>query len=516
MRFNLASKRAAWGLTAVIAGILFLSFAIGVDPPGFTGSEADESAFWAELNECTTGLVSGSVTPDGRPLLWKNRDVGNTNQEFHYYDDGRIPFISITYSGDTDEYYGGINAAGFALENSNSYNLPAGPGRNGWGASDDDGEIHLLALSTCRTVDDFQRLMDSTNVDGRTLNSNYGAFDALGGAAMFETGGYTYTRIDADDTPDGFIVRANHSYSGTGLNQRPAYWGPNRHDRGYALWKWAADHGELTARYIFQKTIRNLAAEGMDDYELPYRGQYQDWPIGLIPNGECICRSTTRGVLVAQGVRRGENPYNSILWAMAGNQLGSIVTPLWVRAGSVPVEYDSPAGSRICTRAQEIATWIYDTGLYGGTAVNTWKLVNPEGTGYWDWAFPLEDYMFAKVDRFVHSPQFSYDRLRAFQNEMAQQIADSMAAWHPQYISTEVFDLVFLGNNIELRWGEMQGLRGEGGAPIPPRQYAVYRSSEPFRDHNRGERIAEVELPRYLDENPPTNNAFYRVEALFY
>ena len=30
-------------------------------------------------DECTTAVVSGSATPDGRPLLWKNRDTDEAN-----------------------------------------------------------------------------------------------------------------------------------------------------------------------------------------------------------------------------------------------------------------------------------------------------------------------------------------------------------------------------------------------------------------------------------------------------
>lgn len=471
-----------------------------------------EEAFWDMLNECTTGLASGTATADGRPLLWKNRDVTTSNQEFHYVDDGRIPFISITYSGENDEYYGGINAAGFAVENSNSYNLEGGPAGNGWGYGDDDGEIHMLALATCRTVDDFQALMDSTNEDGRTLNSNYGTFDAFGGAAMFETGGFSYTRYDAADTPDGFIIRANYSYSGRDVNNRAAYWGPNRHDTAYDLWKWAADNGELTAKYIFQNTIRNLHVVGMDDYTMPYNGFWEDYPFGYIPNGEAICRTTTRGILVAQGVQSGDNPNDAILWAMGGTPLGSVATPLWVRAGSVPVEYDG-ANSRLCDAALRVSSWIYPPG-YAGRAVDTWRLSNPDGTGFWDWAIPLEDWVFEKTEQFVNSPRFDYDKLANFQNEIAQQVADSIEIWNPSSTPTEISELVFFDRHIIIRWGET--LDGQVfDQNIRPTQYLVYRSDEPFRENIQDDPIASVYNVYYVDEDPLPGKSFYRVEATY-
>jgi len=246
-------------------------------PPG--EAVAAEQAVLDDLNECTTGVASGLATPDGRPLLWKNRDVGNTDQEWHYVNVGLIPFIGLTYANDVSgQYYAGINAAGFALENSNSYNLGNGVARNGYGYGDDDGEIHMRALSTCRTVDDFEELLDSLVVDGITLCSNYGSFDAFGGAAMFEVAAHSYVRIDAADTPEGFIIRANYSYSGNGLDNRQSYWGPNRHDRAYGLFKQAVEDNSLTPRFIYQQVIRNLGAEGMTDYALPYEGYYQNNP----------------------------------------------------------------------------------------------------------------------------------------------------------------------------------------------------------------------------------------------
>ena len=461
----------------------------------------------ASLNECTTGLASGAATPDGRPLLWKNRDVGIADQEFHYVDDGRIPFISITYRGENDQYYGGLNAAGFAVENSNSYNLPGGPGHNGWGYGDDDGFIHMLALATCRTVDDFQALLDSTNVGGRTLNSNYGAIDAFGGAAMFETAGYSYTRCDAADSPEGFLIRSNYSYSGNNPDNPAGSWGGYRHDRAYALWKAAADREELTPAYIFRTVVRDLSIEDADPYPLPFDGYVDGFPYGCIPNDEAICRSTTRGVLVVKGIAEGGNPDDALIWAMAGTQLAAMPVPIWVRAGSVPVEMDGAPGSRICDRAIQLSDWIYE-----GRAVNTWKLTNPSLSGYWDWLFPVEDYVFAKTARFLSSPDFSYDRLEAFQSEMAALVADSLEAWNPPYTVTEMLEPVFEDGNVRLAWGELA--TGEGDER-QIRGYNVYRSEQPFRSGELGVKLATTTELEFEDHTPPRTGAFYRVEAVY-
>lgn len=494
-------------ITILLVGILFAP-STGITPIFPGGVENKDKEFLDLLNECTTGVASGLVTPDGRPLLWKNRDVGNSNQEYHYVDDGRIPFIGLCYRNENSwQYYAGINAHGFALENSNSYNLPRGPASNGFGAGDDDGEIHMLALSTCRTVDDFQDLMDSLDVDGRTHNSNYGCFDAFGGAAMFETGGYEYRRVDAAETRDGFCVRSNYSYWGNGLDNRPQHWGPNRHDRAFALFKDAAEDNTLTAKLIFQQVSRNVGASDMDNYELPYRGYHKHYPWGLIPNGDAICRSTTASVFIGQGVREDEHPSKAIIWTMCGDQIGSIATPLWVRAGSVPLEHDGPNGSRLCSVSSDISDWVYQSGVFG-RAVNTFKLHNDDGSGYWDWSFGLEDYVFERVERFMNQDNFSPDLLEIFQNTLARQVADSIEAWTPGYEITEIHEPVFLESRIDIFWEE-------DFEPDNPRGYKVFRSPTPFRAGDNGDLLGFVEQCRFSDNDPLDSGGFYRVEVVY-
>jgi len=493
----------------LITLILFLCFLLPIDlNPDYSDDlccgSASEERFRAEQSECTTGLASGYATPDGRPLLWKTRDVGNYRQEYHYVDDGRIPFIGLTYQNEEDEYFAGINTAGFAIENSNSYNLERGPG-----GGDDDGRIQRLALATCRTVDDFAAILDSTNEEGRTLESNYGTFDAVGGAVMFEAGGYSYERVDAAEQRYGFVVRSNFSYSGqadSAFNE--SYYGLNRHDRAYLLWRRAVESDNLTPLYILQEVVRDLYTRECNPYPLPFDG-YCDWmPYGHVPHMDAINRNTSQSIFVGQGVAEGERPDDAIIWAMTGSPLGCIATPLWVRAGSVPEAYDTNIGSYLCWRADTIRNWV----RFPAGNVDTWKLTNPGGTGIYDFLLPLETYFYNKTLRFVDSPAFSYERLVAFQSEVAQQAADSLAAWRPTYLVTEGFEAIFEDNNIVLVWSGDGG--GEFGG-LSPRGYTVYRENHPFREGDTGERIGFVEEPRFVDRNPPSDGAFYRVAVTF-
>ncbi len=502
-------------LSLSFIGLIFVFIPIRIVPDDYLGivfGESSEDSLISELIECTTGIASGAATVDGRPLLWKNRDLGGgINQEFHYKDYGPFPYISITYAGETDEYYGGINAVGFAVENSNSYNLPAGVWQNGWGWGDDDGFIMAQALATCRTVDDFQRFLDSTNVDGRTLNCNYGAFDAYGGAAMFETAGFTYTRFDAIDAPGGFLVRSNYSYSGNSPDRPQSSWGPHRHNAAYQLFRSAVESGGLTVHYIIQRVCRDLSIETLNPYPLPFDGYYDVYPYGCIPNNEAVCRSTTRGVMVAQGVRPGEPPENTILWSMAGSPLTSVAIPVWVRAGEVPVQLDGQLTSSICDIANTRLSYVYEGG--GGSVVNTWRLTNPQRTGMWDFTLNLENWVFNKTAQFLNSPQFSYDRLRAFQSEIAQQVTDSLSRWKVVVDVSEIAISILVSNRVQLRWTPVSG--DNCLVQFEPNGYRIYRSDEPFREGNLGQLLADVDGTEYIDNEPLACGSYYRVEAYY-
>ena len=76
---------------------------------------------------CTSAVVSGRVTPDGRPLLWKHRDSSDLNNRIVRFDavKGQLSFVGLVNGVDTlaREVWTGYNSAGFAVMNTASYNL---------------------------------------------------------------------------------------------------------------------------------------------------------------------------------------------------------------------------------------------------------------------------------------------------------------------------------------------------------------------------------------------------------
>lgn len=74
---------------------------------------------------CTTAVVSGKATADGRPLLLKNRDAGELQNRLVYFFDGKYTFIGLVNSPDknNEEVWVGFNEAGFGIMNSASYKI---------------------------------------------------------------------------------------------------------------------------------------------------------------------------------------------------------------------------------------------------------------------------------------------------------------------------------------------------------------------------------------------------------
>ena len=111
--------------------------------------------FATPVQACTSAVVSGKVTPDGRPLLWKNRDTDFMRNHVDYVKGEKYDFIAVVNSVNAylKEAWMGTNSAGFALMNTQSYNLVDVKGDEERGAA--NGRVIYRALEVCATVEDF-------------------------------------------------------------------------------------------------------------------------------------------------------------------------------------------------------------------------------------------------------------------------------------------------------------------------------------------------------------------------
>jgi hypothetical protein len=356
---------------------------------------------------CTIAVVSESVA--GYPMLWKNRDVHNYDQEMRYFDSGYYRFVTNVYKGETHRAWAGLNDAGFAIVNTDTYNQGV------WAMyGPDDGHVMFWALSNCLTVDDFEAYLDSTNVIGRRSTHCYGVIDAFGGAAVFEAGRYNYVRFDAEDSPNGVLIRTNYADSGSDTTV-----GENRRIRAEQI----VSMSSIIDPYLFLFILaRDLYLNGFDPYPLPFSGTYSFLPAGVISTDGTINRYYTTSASVIRGVGKSGAP--GMMWEYLGEPILSIPLPLWVQAGEVPYELGSPSGSTICRMAREFKSMCYTT----PTTLNTYPLADLQSFYY-----PIEtDIYFDIYDLYTSGPSAFFDTagLSDIQTEIAARVASAYSELH--------------------------------------------------------------------------------------
>lgn len=347
---------------------------------------------------CTAAVISGKVTPDGRPLLWKNRDCGFPQNSVKFFQGGKYSFIGIVNSGvkDPDEVWIGTNSAGFSIMNTQSYNLEeVGPGEERGAAN---GRIMCMALEICATVEDFRHFLDTLSKPSM-IEANIGVIDAAGGAVMFEVGYYGYVEYDANDpavAPHGYVARSNYSFSG-GVNTGS---GQVRYMAEDQLLMPAAGMGVITPQWILGEVARSFRHPllGIDlrsgDFNRPHTtGWFLDY--------DFIPRRTTSSSVVVQGVMPGENPELTVMWTVLGYTPTGVVMPVLLKdaASGLPslvAENPETGLSPLCVMSQNLASEVfsYDQGN-GSEKYMYWEaLYNLDGDGYMQQLAPVEEAVF--------------------------------------------------------------------------------------------------------------------------
>ena len=346
---------------------------------------------------CTIGVFGEEVTSDGRPILWKNRDVSNANQRFIYVESYQrdsiftIPYIGNVYSSDSSKVYMGVNSEGFAVINSDSYNLD-----DSLEEGIDDGTLMRIALEICEDMDDFESLLDSTNGVGRKNCWNFGIMDGTGKSALYECANYSYRKFVPDGNElsgNGYIIRANFSLTGGGRQT-----GFDRYKRAIGLTEDCLLTGYMDQQYILSKIMRDLANPYDNPYPLPYYRSQAGGPVGYIFNYLCtISNSRTSSAVVIKGVRPGENPLLTTMYAVIGSPDLSLAYPLWVGAGMVPIYLSRPDSTPMYNYCRARKDRLYDNPdafFY----INAKALCDEFGDGFYSYTIPLENWAIEKAD----------------------------------------------------------------------------------------------------------------------
>lgn len=354
------------------------------------------------VQACTSAVVSGKATPDGRPLLWKNRDTDFLRNHVAYVRGEKYDFIanvnSVNFPAKKEAWIG-VNAVGFALMNTQSYNLMEMDDDDERGAA--NGRIIYRALEVCATVEEFRHFLDTVAKPSR-IEANFGVIDAGGGAAMFEVDYYKYTMFDANDPKDapyGYIARTNFSFTGK-VNQGAGYVRYMEADRG--LMK-ASATGGITPADIFNDLSRSFHNPmlGIDlrsgDYNRP---QGSGWFI----DQDFISRNSTSCSVVVQGVRADEPGELTTMWTVLGYPPTGVALPLWVKGGEkglpAVVSLDKERGAAPVSDASlKLAERIfcYKQGMGTDRYLYWERLYNREQQGYMQRLAPVEVEVFRRT-----------------------------------------------------------------------------------------------------------------------
>lgn len=307
------------------------------------------------LFACTTAIISGKVTADGRPLLLKNRDtdVSNLDNRLIFNSEGKFSFIGLVNSGDinNENVWAGYNSAGFAIMNSASYNLKGDDTTN---LADMEGIIMKKALMVCATVEEFEKFL-AQYPKPLGVEANFGVIDAAGGAAYFETNNYSFKKFDVNDpatAPGGYLIRTNYSFSGA---ENEGY-GYIRYESASSLFRQYTSNNKISFEFLINDvprclnhslTMTNLTSDLPADNITPKYVSFRDY----------IPRYSTSAAIVVQGVKENESPRLTTMWSVVGFPLTSVIIPVWLLDnGKMPalVQADSSGKAPVCTYALQL------------------------------------------------------------------------------------------------------------------------------------------------------------------
>lgn len=325
---------------------------------------------------CTSAIVSGKLTANGRPLLWKHRDTNDQNNRIERVlaHDGLFEFVGLFDARDKRDtaVWMGHNEKGFAIMNTASYNLNDDnvPEKE----MDREGALMRYALERCVTVDDFEQMLKSLPKP-LGVEANFGVIDAQGNGAYFETGNFDYKKFDLKNEPSGILTRTNYSYSG-------------EEDKGYGYIR-EKNEINLLNRHIYRKDITPAVFTeeiSRTFYHSVLGRNYNDGKQKYVVDQDFIPRGISTASIVIEGVLAGEDASLTTMWVALGYPPCADLHMVTTGENGVPVELQgtgsrnhSPQCDTVLKRKAEVFSIKRGSGK---NYVNIHKLYNEKGTGY--------------------------------------------------------------------------------------------------------------------------------------
>lgn len=346
-------------------------------------------AVWA----CTSAIITGKLTKDGRPLMWKHRDSGAGWNHIAYFKGERFCYTGLVNSENpSDEIWTGMNEAGFAIMNTASYNLKDDEVEE----MDKEGQFMKRALEICKDMKDFEYFLDTLSRP-MGVEANFGVIDAFGGAAYYETNNHTYVKMDVNDeelAPRGYLIYTNFSFHG----RKDEGKGYIRYDTAEELFG-QFEKEDFTAAHLFAGCSRSFRHSllGIDLREEAFSPNRAS---GFCVEQDFIPRYESIASVVIQGVKPGMDPELVTLWAVLGYPPVSIALPVWVKMGEeIPALLAASAQTGkapLCEVAVQLRDFVFSVKRGNGLKYMNWSLLyNAQGSGIMQVLQPAEEAVFA-------------------------------------------------------------------------------------------------------------------------
>ena len=381
---------------------------------------------------CTTAVISGKHTKDGRPMIWKLRDTDFLKNKMMYFKDGKYHYVGLVNSEDVegDQVWGGANSTGFSIMNSASFNVNMDDTTS---KKDLEGFFMKQALKECATLGDFEQLLNNL-AKPMGLASHFGVIDAQGGAAFYEVNNYTYTKFDANNSaeaPNGYILRTNFSFTG----KKDIGYGFIRYQTAQDIFYQAESMGQLNYQTIIQDFSRCFKHAVLNN---DFRKEFEKVPEGqhFINSGDFITRHGSSSAILIEGVKQGEPSNLATIWTTVGFPNTCITLPVWVGGGnklpSILLD-DGSGNSPLNEMALQLKDECYPIKRSAGYKyLQISKLINSDKTGFVQKIEDAERVIFKTTEEHL-------SRWREGDSSSKTEIA-TYYSWLNDFVSTFYFD----------------------------------------------------------------------------
>ena len=375
---------------------------------------------------CTSIIVSGKASTDGRPYIFKNTDATKQDEVVVSCKGEIYHYIAITLADDfrPDKVSSGFNEKGFSIINTKTFN------QNG-ARKDDSNNTRIMrrALEICASLKDFECLLDTLPHPLRA-NSNFGVMDAEGCVAYYEVSNHKYKKYDVNDpmiAPHGYLIRSNFAFSG----DRSKDVGVARYNAMDTYVSRMMKNGKISSEDIIRGVTRYFV-HGETKVNLNEFEPLNNRKPVYVDFTDYIPRRQTISAQLIQGVEKGEDPLHTIGWTICGNPMTTVCIPLWIIPNHrVPkiMSRNSSKHASICDAGLKLKRFLFPNDKKRNKGdINLAQLINKSGTGTVQQITSIETEVFRRAKKVQNAVRK--------QRNAAQEIND-FYSWVDSYVAAE-------------------------------------------------------------------------------